>query len=109
MSTPELVELNEHIKELLEKGFIHPSSSPWEAPVIFVLKKDGTQRLSMDYRALNEVTIKNKYPLHRIDDLFDQLHGVCVLKDRSSIEISSIEDSRVLHIEGCIHFEVWSV
>jgi hypothetical protein len=73
MTTPELAGLKEHIRELLEKGFIRPSSSPWEAPVIFVLKKDGTQRLCMDYRALNEVTVKNKYPLLRIDDLFDQL------------------------------------
>jgi hypothetical protein len=79
MATPELAELKEHIKELLEKGFKCPSSSPWGAPVIFVPKKDGTQRLRMDYRALNEVTVKNKYPLPRIDDLFDQLHGVCVL------------------------------
>jgi hypothetical protein len=80
MATPELAELMEHIKELLEKGFIHPSSSPWGAPVIFVLKKDGTQRLCMDYHALNEVTVKNKYPLHRIDDLFDQLCGACSLR-----------------------------
>jgi hypothetical protein len=78
MTTPELAELKEHIKELLQKGFICPSSSPWGAPVIFVLKKDGTQRLCMDYRALNEVTIKNKYLLPRIDDLFDQLHGARV-------------------------------
>jgi hypothetical protein len=83
MVTPELVELKEHIKELIEKGFIHPSSSPWGAPMIFVLKKDGTQRLCMDYHALNEVTIKNKYPLPRIDDLFDQLYGVCVCSPRS--------------------------
>jgi hypothetical protein len=73
MTTPELAELKEHIRELLEKGFIHPSSSPWGAPVIFVPKKDGTQRLCMDYCALNEVTLKNKYPLPRINDLFDQL------------------------------------
>jgi hypothetical protein len=59
MATPELAELKDHIKELLEKGFIRPSSSPWGAPVIFVLKKNGTQRLCVDYRALNEVTIKN--------------------------------------------------
>jgi hypothetical protein len=78
MATLELAELKEHIKELLEKGFIHPSSSPWGAPVIFVLKKDGTQRLCVDYHALNEVTVKNKYPLPRIDDLFDQLSGACV-------------------------------
>jgi hypothetical protein len=78
MATLELAELKGHIKELLEKEFIHLSSSPWGAPVIFVSKKDGTQRLCVDYRALNEVTIKNKYPLPRIDDLFDQLRGACV-------------------------------
>jgi hypothetical protein len=73
MTTPELAELKEHIRELLEKGFIHPSSSPWGALVIFLPKKDGTQRLCVDYRALNEVTVKNMYPLPRIDDLFNQL------------------------------------
>jgi hypothetical protein len=86
MATPELAKLKEHIKELLEKEFIRPSSSPWEAPVIFVLKKDGTQILCVDYRALNEVTIKNKYPLPRIDDLFDQLCGACVF---SKIDLRS--------------------
>jgi hypothetical protein len=78
MTTLELAELKKHIKELLEKGFIHPSSSPWGAPMIFVSKKDDTQRLCMDYHVLNEVTVKNKYPLPRIDDLFDQLCGACV-------------------------------
>jgi hypothetical protein len=78
MATTNLAELKEHIKELLEKRFICPSSSSWGAPVIFVPKKDGNQRLCVDYRALNEVTIKNKYPLPRIDDLFDQLRGACV-------------------------------
>jgi hypothetical protein len=86
MATPELAELKEHIKELLEKGFIHPSSSLWGAPVIFVLKKDGTQRLCMDYHALTEVSIKNKYPLTRIDDLFNQLSSVCVF---SKIDLRS--------------------
>jgi hypothetical protein len=86
MATPELAELKERIKELLEKGFILPSSSPWGAPVIFVLKKDGTQRLCVDYHALNEVTVKNKYPLPRIDDLFDQHHGACVF---SKIDLRS--------------------
>jgi hypothetical protein len=81
MATPELAELKAHIKESLEKGFIHPSSSLWGAPMIFVLKKDGTQMLCVDYRALNEVTIKNKYPLPRIDDLFDQLCGACVFSN----------------------------
>jgi hypothetical protein len=86
MATPELAELKENIKELLEKWFIHPSSSPWGAPMIFVLKKDGTQRLCVDYHILNEVTIKNKYPLPRIDDLFDQLHGASVF---SKIDLRS--------------------
>jgi hypothetical protein len=78
MTTLELAELKEHIKELLEKRFIHPSSSPWRAPMIFVPKKDGTRRLCVDYHTLNEVTVKNKYPLPRIDDLFDELCGACV-------------------------------
>jgi hypothetical protein len=86
MTTPELVELKEHIKELLEKGFIHPSSSPWGAPMIFVPEKDGTQRLCMDYHAPNEFTIKNKYLLPRIDYLFDQLCGLCVF---SKIDLQS--------------------
>jgi hypothetical protein len=86
MATSELAELKEHIKELLEKGFIHPNSSPWGAPVIFIPKKDGTQRLCMDYHALNEVAVKNKYPLPRIDDLFDQLRGACVF---SKIDLQS--------------------
>jgi hypothetical protein len=86
MATPELAELKEHIKELLEKGFVRPSSSLWGAPVIFALKKDGTQRLCVNYCALNEVTVKNKYPLPRIDDLFNQLYGACVF---SKIDLQS--------------------
>jgi hypothetical protein len=86
MTTPELDEWKEHIKDLLDKGFICPSSSPWGALVIFVPKKDGTQRLYVDYRALNELTIKNKYSLPRINDLFDQLHGACVF---SKIDLRS--------------------
>jgi hypothetical protein len=78
MSVGELEELKKQLKELLDKQFIHPSSSPWGAPVIFVGKKDGTQRMCVDYRALNEVTIKNKYPLPRIEDPFDQLKGARV-------------------------------
>jgi hypothetical protein len=96
MATPELAELKEHIKELLEKGFIHPSSSPWGVPVIFVQKKDGTQRFCMDYRALNEVTINNKYPLPRIDDLFDQLRGACVF-----FKIDLQSGYHQLKIQGC--------
>jgi hypothetical protein len=78
MTTLVLAKLKEHTKELPGKGFICPSSSPWGAPVIFVSKKNSTQRLCVDYHALNEVTIKNKYLLARIDDLFDQLRGACV-------------------------------
>ena len=66
------------IKELLEKGYIRPSSSPWGAPVLLVEKKDGSLRMVVDYRPLNEVTIKNKYPLPMINDLFDQLQGAKV-------------------------------
>jgi hypothetical protein len=70
-----LVELKKQIDELSEKGYIRPSTSPWATPVLFVEKKDGTRRMCIDYLALNEVTIKNKYPLSRIEDLFDQLRG----------------------------------
>ena len=82
----ELEELKKQIKELQEKGFIRPSLSPWGASVIFVDKMDGTQRMCVDYRPLNEVTIKNKYSLPRIDDLFDQLRGACVF---SKIDLRS--------------------
>ena len=70
----------------MDKNFIRPSSSPWGAPIIFVEKKDGTQRMCVDYRSLNEVTIKNKYPLPHIEDLFDQLRGARVL---SKIDLRS--------------------
>jgi hypothetical protein len=73
MPPNELVELKTQLHDLLEKGFIRPSSSPWGCPTIFVKKKDQTLRMCVDYRPLNEVTIKNKYPLPRIDLLFDQL------------------------------------
>jgi hypothetical protein len=73
MAATELAELKKQLNELEQKGYIKPSSSPWGAPVLFVKKKDASMRLCVDYRALNEVTIKNKYLLPRIDDLFDQL------------------------------------
>ena len=63
----------------MRKGYIHPSVSPWGAPVLFVRKKDGTLRLCIDFRKLNKATVKNKYPLPRIDDLFDQLRGAKIL------------------------------
>jgi hypothetical protein len=75
MSVDELAELKKQIDELLEKGFIRPSASPWGSPVLFVKKKDGSMRMCIDYRNLNSVTIKNKYPLPRIDDLLDQLRN----------------------------------
>jgi hypothetical protein len=75
MAATELAELKKQLNKLEQKGYIKPSSSPWGAPVLFVKKKDGSMRLCVDYRALNEVIIKNKYPLLRIDDLFDQLKG----------------------------------
>ena len=71
-------ELMTQLQELLDKGFIRPSFSPWGAPVLFVKKKDGTLRMCIDYWQINKVTIKNKYPLPRIEDLFDQLKGVSV-------------------------------
>jgi hypothetical protein len=75
MAAPELAELKKQLRELQWSGFIRPSSSPWGAPVLFVEKKDKILRMCVDYRSLKEVTIKNKYPLPRIDDLFDQLKG----------------------------------
>jgi hypothetical protein len=78
MSVEELKELKKQLTELQEAGYIRPSSSPWGAPVLFVQKKDGSQRMCVDYRSLNDVTIKNKYPLPFIDDLFDQMSGARV-------------------------------
>ncbi|KAL9252656.1 Retrovirus-related Pol polyprotein from transposon 297-like protein [Drosera capensis] len=78
MAPAELKELKTQLEELLEKGYIRPSVSPWGAPVLFVKKKDGSMRLCIDYRELNKITIKNRYPLPRIDDLFDQLQGASV-------------------------------
>jgi hypothetical protein len=71
MDTPELKELHMQLEELLRKGYIRPSVSPWGAPIIFVKKKDGTLRLCIYFKHLNKVTIKNKYPLPIIDYLFD--------------------------------------
>ena len=75
MSPGELKELKVQLEDLVEHGFIRPSTSPWGAPVLFVNKKDGALRMCVDYRALNRFTIKNSYPLPRIDDIFDQLDG----------------------------------
>ena len=78
MAPVELQELRVQLQELLDKGFIRPSTSPWGVPVLFAKKKDKTLQLCIDYRQLNRVTIKNRYPLPRIDDLFDQLRGAQV-------------------------------
>ena len=75
MAPAEHKELKEQLKDLLDKGFIRPTISPWGAPVLFVRKKDGSLRMYIDYDQLNKITVKNKYPLPRIDDLFDQLQG----------------------------------
>ena len=75
MSVLELTELKMQLQELFDKGYIRPSVSPWGAPVLFVKKKDGTLRMCMDYKQLNKLTVKNKYPLPRINDLFDQVRG----------------------------------
>ncbi|GKF11610.1 hypothetical protein Tco_0049536, partial [Tanacetum coccineum] len=75
LAPSEMQELSAQLQELQDKGFIRPNNSPWGAPVLFVKKKDGALRMCIDYRELNKLTIKNRYPLLRIDDLFDQLQG----------------------------------
>jgi hypothetical protein len=86
MDVKDLAKLKKQIEELLSKEFIRPSSSPWGAPTLFVDKKDGSRRLCIDYRSLSEVTIKKKYPLPRIEDLFDQMRGAKVF---SKIDLRS--------------------
>ena len=98
MAPMELKELKFQLQELLEKGIIRPSVSPWEAPVLFVKKKDGTLRLCVDYKQLNKITVKNKYPLARIDDFFDQLKGAGVFSKidlRSGYHQLRIKDAAV--------------
>ncbi|KAK8543626.1 hypothetical protein V6N13_076426 [Hibiscus sabdariffa] len=98
MAPKELKELKVQLQELLDRGFIRPSVSPWGAPVLFVKKKDGTLRLCIDYRKLNKLTVKNKYPLPRIDDLFDQFHGASVFSKidlRSGYYQLKVKDSDV--------------
>ncbi|GKD35051.1 putative reverse transcriptase domain-containing protein [Tanacetum coccineum] len=78
LAPSKMKELSEQLKELSDKGFIRPSSSPWGAPVLFVKKKDGSFRMCIDYQELNKLTVKNRYPLPRINNLFDQLQGSSV-------------------------------
>ncbi|GKF58418.1 hypothetical protein Tco_0171955, partial [Tanacetum coccineum] len=82
----------DQLQELSDKGFIRPSSSPWGAPVLFVKKKDGSLWMCIDYRELNKLTVKNRYPLLRIDDLFDQIEG-----------------SRRRHLEDCLQNSIWTL
>ena len=77
MSETERQELDKQLQYLLEWGYIRPSTSPYGAPVLFVKKKDGTMRMCVDYRALNKITVKNKYPLPRINELLDRLTHAC--------------------------------
>ncbi|GJY51874.1 putative reverse transcriptase domain-containing protein [Tanacetum coccineum] len=86
MAPVELKEINDQLQELLERGFIRPSVSPWGAPVLFVKKKDGSKRLCIDYRELNRIIVRDRYPLPRIDDLFNQLPGA---KFFSKIDLGS--------------------
>lgn len=86
LSYKELEELRKQLKELLAQGYIRPSKSPYGAPILFVTKKDGSLRMCIDYRALNKITIKNRYPLPRTDDLLDQLHGAKIF---SKIDLRS--------------------
>ena len=86
MAPTELKELKVQMEEMVNRGFVRQSTSPWGAPVLFVKKKDGSMRLCIDYRELNKVTIRNHYPLPRIGDLFDQLQGAKVF---SKIDLSS--------------------
>ncbi|GJV94537.1 putative reverse transcriptase domain-containing protein [Tanacetum coccineum] len=86
LAPSEMKELAKQLQELYDKGFIRHNSSPWEAPILFVKKKDGSFRMCIDYRELNKLTIKNRYPLPRIDDLFDQLQGSSVY---SKIDLQS--------------------
>ncbi|GKD57272.1 putative reverse transcriptase domain-containing protein, partial [Tanacetum coccineum] len=78
LAPSEMQELSNQLQELSDRGFIRPSTSPWGAPVLFIKKKDGSFRMCIDYRELNKLTVKNRYPLPRIDDLFDQLQGSSV-------------------------------
>ena len=88
----ELEELKSQLDELFAKGYIRQSKSPYGAPVLFVEKKDGKLRLYVDYRALNKVTVKNSYPLPRIDDLFDRIAGLSTLAGSTCVRVSPDTD-----------------
>ncbi|GJW77828.1 putative reverse transcriptase domain-containing protein [Tanacetum coccineum] len=93
-------ELSEQLQELSDKGFIRPSSSPWGAPVLFIKKKDGSFRMCIDYHELNKLTMKNRYPLLRINDLFDQLQGssYAIQTDKRTCSIHGPHESSI-HVD----------
>jgi hypothetical protein len=109
MAPVEHEEVKKTIDELLAKGYIRRSFSPWAFPVLVVEKKDGAKRMCVDYRELNAVTIKNKHPLPHIEDLFDQLQGACVF---SKIDLRSgyhqLKTFRGYSEDG-IHLQVWAI
>jgi hypothetical protein len=110
MPVNELVELKKQIAELQSKGFIYPSSSPWGAPMLFIEKKDETQWMCVDYRTLNEVTIKNKYHLIRIEDLFDQMKGASVFSKidlRSGYHQLKIRESDIPKTTFCTRYGLY--
>nr|GEU61465.1 reverse transcriptase domain-containing protein [Tanacetum cinerariifolium] len=115
LAPSEMEELSGQLKELQDKGFIRPSSLPWGAPIIFVKKRDGSFRICIDYRELNKLTIKNHYPLLRIDDLFDQLQGseefilihkISLLEDMDQDSVHMVAASKVLMLKPG-EFEIW--
>jgi hypothetical protein len=111
MPPKELTELKIQLQELLDKGYIRPCSSPWGSPALFVKKKDGSLRMCVDYRPLNAVTIKNKYPLPRIDVLFDQLAGAKVFSKidlRSAYHQIKIRASDIPKIAFSTRYRLWS-
>ena len=110
MPPNELAELKTQLKELLDKGFIRLSSLEWGCPALFVKKKDQSLRMCVDYRPLNAVTIKNKYPLPRIDILFDELSKAkSVFQDRFEVWVSPNQDSSARYPEDCFFHQIWVV
>jgi hypothetical protein len=110
MPMNELVELKKQIAELQAKEFIRPSSSPWGAPVLFIQKKDGTQQMCVDYPSLHEITIKNRYPLPRIEDLFDQMKGANIFSKidlRSGYHQLTIRESDIPKIAFRTWYELY--
>src|SRR4051812_17452708 len=110
MAPHELAELKTQLDASLAKGFIRPSSSPWGCLVLFVRKKDGTERMCVDYRPLNLATINNKYPLSRINAIYDQTCWIrCLFQDGFEIRLSSNQNPRRGHSQDGFHHSVWSL